>query len=466
MTQQVKPTMTYAILVAAALAILTTSVNAQTPQPPAQANHDQWFAASAKVIDELDKGQFDAILQNSIPAVRDALPAAKLGSIWNAIVEQSGPFQAIDGTDYADRGAYHTVISDCRFQKTSIDITLSFDSDRRLAGIFFGPHAAPAPAVSLPDGLCEQSITVGANGQWPLPGTLTLPAGPGPFACVVLVHGSGPEDEDETIGSNKLFRDLAWGLAQHGVAVLRYVKRTKQFPERCAAMTDMTTKDEVIDDAVLAANLAAQSDRIDPKRVFILGHSLGAMLIPRIAARAKFAAGFIVMAGATRPIEDLIVEQYKQRLAGTDPATAKPLLDQIEKQVATVKSAGLTNKTPVSELPFGAPASYWLDVRNMHAAVDARAIAQPLLILQGGEDQQVPSKEIDGWRAALAGKHNVEYRLYPDLSHLFIAGQPTVNDYLSHPGRVSETAIEDIAKWVKSVSAASRRATPIVPTRR
>src|SRR6185369_4322477 len=92
------------------------------------------------------------------------------------------------------------------------------------------PAAYQPPAYVVPSMFREQELTVGAGTEWALPATLTLPTGTGPFPAVVLVHGSGPNDRDETIGPNKPFQDLAQGLASQGIAVLRYEKRTKQHP--------------------------------------------------------------------------------------------------------------------------------------------------------------------------------------------------------------------------------------------
>ena len=59
-----------------------------------------------------------------------------------------------------------------------------------------------------------------------VPGTVAVPHGAGPWPGVVLVAGSGSLDRDETIGRNKPFKDIAWGLASRGVAVLRFDKVT------------------------------------------------------------------------------------------------------------------------------------------------------------------------------------------------------------------------------------------------
>src|SRR5262249_57372826 len=122
-------------------------------------------------------------------------------------------------------------------------------------------------------------------------------AGAGPFPGVGLAHGSGPNDRDETIAQNKPFKDLALGLASRGIAVLRYDKRTKVYPAKMAGLAGLTVKDEVVDDAIAAASMLRSQPRIDPARVFVLGHSLGGMLVPRIAAADAKLAGVIVMAG-------------------------------------------------------------------------------------------------------------------------------------------------------------------------
>ena len=109
-----------------------------------------------------------------------------------------------------------------------------------------------AARVPLPAGVVERAITV--PGPVPLPGTLTLPKGKGPFRGVVLVHGSGAGDRDETLVGNKPFRDIAWGLAEHGIVVLRYDKRARVSPG-WFVNRGFTVFDETIQDALSALGL-------------------------------------------------------------------------------------------------------------------------------------------------------------------------------------------------------------------
>ena len=111
-----------------------------------------------------------------------------------------------------------------------------------------------APAYVTRDAFRSARCEV-VSGPVSLPGTLSMPAGDGPFPGVVLVHGSGPQDRDETIGGFRPFQDLAQGLASRGIAVLRYDKRTKVYQKELAGTRDLTIRQEVIDDALAAVKL-------------------------------------------------------------------------------------------------------------------------------------------------------------------------------------------------------------------
>jgi dienelactone hydrolase len=303
--------------------------------------------------------------------------------------------------------------------------------------------AALEARPALPAGLSEREVTVGAQ-PWALPGTLTLPAGKGPWPVLVLVHGSGPHDRDETIGPNAPFRDLAWSLAQRGVAVLRYEKRTKAHPGACAkAEATFTVWDETVLDAAAAAELLRGVKEVDPRRIFILGHSLGGYVLPRIAAKAPFAAGFISLAGSTRPLEDILLEQMTFLGAPEDQ------IAQVKLAAARVKALE-PGKDPGGPLPLGIPAAYWLDLKGYDPAREAQALHQPLLILQGDRDYQVGAADLARWSKALEGRKNVRIRRFAGLNHLFMAGTGPASaaDYLK-AGHVDDAVVGEIAAWIQ-----------------
>jgi dienelactone hydrolase len=269
-----------------------------------------------------------------------------------------------------------------------------------------------------------------------------------------LVHGSGPQDRDETIGPSKPFRDLAGGLASRGVAVLRYEKRTKAHAAKLAeGQEGLTVHEETVEDAILAADLLRATAGIDPDRVYVLGHSLGGMLIPRIAAGASEAAGFVIMAGTTRGLAEVTIEQLDYILSLKNEAEFSELertqIETMKAEAQRVRELDASAEEQPDGLLFGAPASYWLDLRAYDPAGMVKDVKRPLLVLQGGRDYQVTEVDFDNWRAALAGRDDVTFRLYPDLNHIFATGEgmATPEEY-GEPAHVAEEVINDIADWI------------------
>lgn len=308
------------------------------------------------------------------------------------------------------------------------------------------------PDYVTPASFREQRVTVGAETEWALPATLTLPAGKGPFPAVVLVHGSGPNDRDETVGSNKPFQDLAGGLASQGIAVLRYDKRTFAHRGNAAALPNLTVKEETVDDALTAVALLRHTPEIDPKRIFVLGHSLGGMLVPRIGqADRSDIAGFIVFAGATRPLEDEWVRQYEYiyGLDGQITPKEQAEIDEYKRQATRIKQLTAADASR-KELLLLIPPSYWLDLKGYVPPTAALRLKQPLLILQGERDYNVTMDAFRDWQTALANRTNTSFKSYPKLDHLFLegTGPASPTDYLK-PRNIPKYVVDDIAAWIK-----------------
>ncbi|MGC1987523.1 MAG: alpha/beta fold hydrolase, partial [Candidatus Acidiferrales bacterium] len=243
--------------------------------------------AAQQVIQELAAGQFDKVEAQYDARMAAALPPGKLAATWPSLIEQVGAFQSITNAHASKVQGLDVVRLECKFQNASLEATVAFDSNGKIAGLGFRPHqeevaAWTPPAYAKESTFTELPLTL-ENGKFELPGKLTIPKGNGPFPAVVLVQGSGPHDEDETVGPNKPFADMAWGLASRGIAVYRYTKRTQQYGLQSSDdPAKLTVEDEVISDARAAVALVAKQPHIDPKQVFLIGHSLGAYLAPRI----------------------------------------------------------------------------------------------------------------------------------------------------------------------------------------
>jgi len=383
-----------------------------------------------------------------------ALPEDKLQALWSNLLSQVGEFQNITGTNYAEEGEFKVVYVTCQFAKSALDVKVVYNDEGSISGLWFTePRPVTAwepPSYASPDAFSEIECTIG-EGKWLLPGTLTMPKGKGPFPAVVLVHGSGPNDRDETVGPNKPFKDLAWGLAAKGIAVLRYEKRTRHYASELASMSDkFTVNEEVIEDALAAVEFLRKQDGVDPDKVFILGHSLGGMLCPRIAASGcekhgeNFVTGLILLAPNARNVADLILEQTEY-LVSLDETEATQL-DTIRKEVAKIKEGKIGEK----EIVLGAPGAYWMDIMAYDPVGLAAQVQLPMLILQGERDYQVTMKDFSLWKEGLASHKRVKFRSYPDFNHLFMtgAGKSSPDEY-QRPGHVDKTVIDDISNWIR-----------------
>jgi pimeloyl-ACP methyl ester carboxylesterase len=280
---------------------------------------------------------------------------------------------------------------------------------------------------------------------------LTVPAGrEGRGPLIVLVHGSGPNDRDETIGPNKPFRDIARGLAASGIATLRYDKRTFAFRGMGDART-FTVNEEVIDDAVAAVHFARTLPEVDSTRVFLLGHSLGGTLAPLIAERAPL-AGLILLAPGARPLDEAILDQVgtRLRLTGQPEATVTRQVEELRAAFARVRSGAAAD----SEMVFGAPARYWRDLQARRPLDVLQRLTIPVLVLQGGNDYQVTKADYDLVLAALAARPEASRQThwFPELNHLFMpVAAPSTGTEYGRAGTVDARVIAAIATWIGSV---------------
>jgi dienelactone hydrolase len=212
---------------------------------------------------------------------------------------------------------------------------------------------------------------------------------------------------------------------------------------------NFTVKEETIDDAIAAVRLLRQTAGIDAKKIFVLGHSLGGMLIPRIGAADPGIAGFIVFAGATRPLEDEIVRQFEYLFAldGNIDEAERARIDEAKREAALIKALKADGAAGVRVA--GVPASYWLDLRGYNPPLAARSLKRPMLILQGERDFNVTMDDFRNWQT-LATQKEVAFKTYPKLDHLFYEGEGAASgvDY-DKPRNIPKYVIDDIAAWVK-----------------
>jgi fermentation-respiration switch protein FrsA (DUF1100 family) len=414
------------------------------------------------IVAELKAEDLVALQSRFDDQLKAELPDERLRGFWLGVGAKGGRLKSCAEPRIDWVGEYTLALASCTFEKERAELKLTFRSDGRLAGMFLeaGGASRPdwaAPAYVTQGAFREREVQV-VSGPVSLPGTLSMPAGDGPFPGIVLVHGSGPQDRDETLGGFRPFQDLAQGLASRGIAVLRYDKRTKVYQKELAGTRDLTIRQEVIDDALAAVSLLRATPGVDRRRLFLAGHSLGAILAPRIGVLDGALAGVVLLAAPSRPMSEVIRDQARSLLEPGAPEAQRLMAPGILKEADALAAVYAGQPGPPSGLILGAPVSYWLDLKSYPPLEAARSLGRPLLILQGERDHQVSMADFDGWKKGLGRRKGVVYKSYPALNHLFspVEGRSTPAEY-EKPGHVDAEVVEDIATFVKK--------TPPVPVR-
>ena len=410
-------------------------------------------------VDWLRNGEAEKLNVYFTEKVASKLDVKTTASIWQQISSQYGRFDKID-TVYSKEILPNLVV-DCilSFKEGNLKYRLTFNKENKIAGIFFIPYKRKKAKEREPQESSEffEKKYAFKNQGFEFPAMFCYPKNHEIIATVVFVHGSGPNDMDETIGPNKMFLELAHELAKNGIASLRYDKRTyiaKQTGNTKGLKTDIDNV--VVNDAVKAIEEVKKNKKLQELKVFVIGHSLGANLSPRIAQKSGELDGIILMAGNSRPLEDLVVEQYEYLYArGCISKAEKAEIKKIKKQAKNVKRLEKDlRKNPDMELnlPLTNDTAFWLSLTQYNPIETAKSISTPMLILQGSRDYQVTRDDFENWRKALGSRSKTNYIFYSNLNHLFIKGkEKSYPEEYNRKGNISPVVITDISKWIDGV---------------
>ncbi|TAF34931.1 MAG: alpha/beta hydrolase [Cytophagales bacterium] len=392
--------------------------------------------------------------------MRVYVSGSKLNKIQADLATQFGKLVRTEASTSTTKPEFTEVFLPCLFERTGYGFVVNVNNKNEVVGFFLKPLTQggqdPAskytkPVYDNPNVYTETALTI-KNESFELPAILTMPKGKKNVPVLVFVHGSGPNDYDETIYSTKLFRDLAVGLAAQGVGSLRYTKRTKAYPNFVTKdLEKLTVEDEVISDAIKALKTTENLENVDKKQIYLLGHSLGAMLAPVILKNYKKEAGMILLAGTVRPLEDLILEQVAYLSANDSSQNAVLGIKIMTEQVQNVKNNAQKTTDFSKDLPLGLPINYWLSLSKLQLAQDVTAYqTKPVLVLQGRRDYQVPYTEVETYKNLLKDNKKAAFKIYEKLNHLFMEGEgrSTPTEYYNVTNMPLEVA-QDIASFVQ-----------------
>lgn len=314
-------------------------------------------------------------------------------------------------------------------------------------------------------------------------GTLTVPNGTGPFPCVVLVSGSGPQDRDEALEGHRPFLVVADHLSRHGIAVLRYDDRGVA---KSTGSRESATSDDYAEDALAAVAFLKSRKEIDARRIGVVGHSEGGLIAPMCAARSKDVAFIVLLAGTglngaeLLPLQGKLMsvaeglpadeaerqaresaEIYAMLLAGKSDAELRAAMRVVV--LRQLRIAPETRNASDDELARQADEivaeqakellSPW--VRRFLVIDPMENLAKtkcPVLAVNGSKDLQVPPKEnLSCIEKALkdSGNRDVTIVEFPGLNHLFqtcTTGSPS--EYATIEETFSPAALAAITDWI------------------
>lgn len=350
---------------------------------------------------------------------------------------QLGQFKSIIETNN-DKETYFYYSN---FEKMKLDIKINFSENSKIIGFFFVPHKEFKKENSL-----GKDLNINSN-NIELKGTLLNSENGNLKKLVIFAHGSGPNDRDETVFENKPFKDIAENLYSKGISSYRFDKRTLSNPE---SFNDKSTiDDEVTNDVINIVAYFKNDSKFSNYEITVLGHSLGAYLLPRIANKSNQISKIILLAGNSRPLDHLIIEQYEYLYKLTPTQELKDASQKVQEQIAVLNSKSFNINTPKEKLPFNLSANYWQSVLNYKPLNEIQKVKIPILILQGERDYQVTMKDFKLWKTNLKNNKKASFISYPKLNHLFISGEkPSDPKEYAIKGVVDEKVIEDINNFI------------------
>lgn len=439
---------------------LTTAVNEITQNGATSSKTDQ-ISARTVVLPNNFYAAYEALaarLATSSPGTEIPIYVPLQGEVKITVKDVSPETIQTSGTTVSLRKftvVLHNVGAD-------LDATIAIDARNRFARLEI-PAATLAVARSdlASVGARRQTVRNSTDVDVSIPapgfniaGTLTMPKGEGRLRhpTVVLVGGSGPVDRDETVAGIPIFAQLADALAERGFMVLRYDKRGVG---QSGGRVETVTLEDYADDVMAIIKWLGKRDDVDPRRMAVVGHSEGGSVAMIAAAKEKKIASIVLVAAPGSTGADLVLEQQRHQLELMNlPDTERQQKIELQQKVqAAVISEKGWEGVP-EEVRRQADTAWFKSLLQFDPARVMPQIKQPILILQGDLDTQVPPHHAEQL-AELARKRKkappIESVHLPGVNHLLV--KATTGEVQEYAELTEKTITPDvattIAEWLK-----------------
>ncbi len=405
-------------------------------------------------------GDYALFAKNATEVLRQELSEEAFGVARAQIQALAGDIEYLNSPSIDVKDAVNRVYTlNAHHAKMNFVYLITFDGEGRMGGFVLNP-AFEKPANAQPESTerwTETEVSFRADAQYPISGYLTLPKDAPNPPVVILVHGSGCHDRNETLMENAPFRDIAHGLAERGIATLRYDKRCMLYPDS-AVPDKLTVQTEVTDDFDAAVRMIQADARVDAKRIYVLGHSLGGMLVPYFASKHPELAGAVSMAGSLRSLFEILAQQLQLTLAESRKQPgSEATVAILEKNMRELDDkAGRLDALADDEKIVDQPVRYWKSLNAASGAKWLDTTKMPILVLQGSADMQVYSDDYDLWLAAEKQHSNIRCMRFERLNHLMMPTtleNPNIVDVAkdySVASKVDDKVIDAIASFVQN----------------
>lgn len=423
----------------------------------AQKNEVLATQKAIEIIDLFKTEQYEKAYLIGDEILQRRITPDRLQSIWESLATINGDLKEVGSTAYLFIDTAHITTTKLKYKNGSVGLRLSFNNSWKLVGLFI---VDAEPIYNIPDyvntfGFYEIKIPFGPKG-FEREAILTVPIQQKKYVCVIIIGGSGGIDKDATIGPNKIYKDFSWGLAAKGIATLRFDKRTKYYfgkiMENHKNGNYYTIEQEYLEDVKELIKKVSKKDAIDANRIYLMGHSQGAGMMPLFLKQNKLVAGAIMAAGNYTSMPNLMQYQfdYLQPLQANSKSDSV-LFDNLRVQAKNATKSNLPNTFPNDSLPTMYPFSYWNYMNKIDFINLAKTNKKPVLVIQGERDYQVPLSEYKLWKDALIDHNNYMFTSFTKLNHLFMEGEgKSIPAEYSIRSNVPEYVIEEIAKWIKA----------------